>query len=106
MNGFYTTIDDVIVYGYDIVTYIESYVNNGNVTFAGFEVMTKRPLHVVVSYSHRDELFRQQLDVAMKPLVREGAISIWSDHKIMAGSEIDREIQAQLKKQVRQHLRR
>lgn len=60
--------------------------------------MTKRPLHVVVSYSHRDELFRQQLDVAMKPLVREGAISIWSDHKIMAGSEIDREIQAQLKK--------
>jgi len=54
VNGFYTTIDDVIVYGYDIVTYLESYVNNGNVTFAGFEVMAKneiKGLMITSSYS-------------------------------------------------------
>jgi TIR domain len=60
--------------------------------------MTKKPLNVVVSYSHKDEAFRQQLETALKPLVREGLISLWSDHRINAGSEIDHEIQLQLKK--------
>ncbi len=63
-----------------------------------FEVVTKKTLNVVVSYSHKDEAFRQQLEVALKPLVREGSISLWSDHRIDAGSEIDHEIQLQLKK--------
>ena len=43
-GGFYTTIDDVIVYGYDLTTFSESYVNNGDITFAGFEVVLKNKI--------------------------------------------------------------
>ncbi|MBK6526431.1 MAG: TonB-dependent receptor [Crocinitomicaceae bacterium] len=38
VGGFYTRIQDVIVYGYDLGTYTESYVNNGDISYAGAEV--------------------------------------------------------------------
>lgn len=38
VGGFYTRIQDVIVYGYDLGTFTESYVNNGDVSYAGTEV--------------------------------------------------------------------
>lgn len=38
VGGFYTRIQDVIVYGYDLGTFTESYVNNGDISFAGAEV--------------------------------------------------------------------
>lgn len=34
----------------------------------------------------------------LAPLIREGLVAVWSDHKIVAGADIDREIQAQLKR--------
>ncbi|MBI3134310.1 MAG: TonB-dependent receptor plug domain-containing protein [Bacteroidetes bacterium] len=40
LGGFYTSIDDIIVYGYDLTTFTESYVNNGNITLGGAELFT------------------------------------------------------------------
>lgn len=39
INAFHTEVQDIIVYGYDIGNKVESYVNEGNITFAGYEVM-------------------------------------------------------------------
>jgi outer membrane receptor for ferrienterochelin and colicin len=38
VGAFYTRIQDVIVYGYDLGTYTESYVNNGDISYAGTEI--------------------------------------------------------------------
>lgn len=56
------------------------------------------PVRVVVSYSHSDETRRQELMTMLAPLVREGLISLWTDHKILAGKNLDVEIQSQLKR--------
>lgn len=55
------------------------------------------PLKVLISYSHHDEARRVQLLTMLAPLVREGLLSIWSDHKIPAGANIDHAVQEQLK---------
>jgi hypothetical protein len=44
------------------------------------------------SYSHKDELLRDELEVHLAMLKREGAIQAWHDRKIPAGDEIDRTI--------------
>ena len=48
------------------------------------------------SYSHRDEDLRDQLEVHLAMLKREGAIESWHDRKIPAGDEFDRTIDAKL----------
>jgi internalin A len=42
---------------------------------------------VFVSYSHKDEKFRAELDTHLKLLQREGLLSTWNDRKIMPGEE-------------------
>lgn len=42
-------------------------------------------LKVFVSYSHKDENLRAELDTHLAPLVREGLLSIWHDRKICPG---------------------
>lgn len=85
VNGFYTTIDDVIVYGYDIETYLESYVNNGNVTFAGFEVMTKnviKDLSITSSYSFYEVISSDETDfLADTSNLKAGALAM-PKHKL------------------------
>jgi hypothetical protein len=49
-----------------------------------------------VSYSHRDEEMRDQLDVHLAMLKREGLIEAWHDRQIPAGSEIDSHIDDKL----------
>lgn len=44
------------------------------------------------SYSHKDEPLRDELEVHLAMLKREGAIQAWHDRKIVAGDEIDRAI--------------
>ena len=54
-NVFLTTIDNVIVYGYDLTNKIESYVNNGSITTRGIEVLFNSklgPLTIKTSYSN------------------------------------------------------
>lgn len=47
---------------------------------------------VFISYSHKDEALRAELDTHLALLRREGAIDVWSDHRIAAGSELDASI--------------
>jgi hypothetical protein len=51
---------------------------------------------VFISYSHHDEEFRQQLEVHLAALKRQGAIDLWHDRRIPPGGEIDDAIDAKL----------
>jgi len=53
-------------------------------------------LRVFVSYSHKDERYRQRLEISLAPLQRSDLISIWHDRKILPGDEWDREIDKNL----------
>lgn len=44
------------------------------------------------SYSHRDEDLRNELEVHLAPLKRQGLISVWHDRRIDAGGDIHGEI--------------
>jgi internalin A len=45
------------------------------------------PLRVFISYSHKDETLRADLETHLKLLQRQGLISVWTDRKIGAGEE-------------------
>jgi hypothetical protein len=47
---------------------------------------------VFVSYSHKEDRYRERLDVALAQLRRDARISIWHDGMILPGQEWDREI--------------
>jgi hypothetical protein len=49
-----------------------------------------------VSYSQRDERYRERLDIALVQLRRNKLISVWHDRKILPGQEWDREIDKNL----------
>ena len=49
-----------------------------------------------VSYSHKDERYRQRLDISLKQLQRDKLISVWHDRTILPGQEWDREIDENL----------
>lgn len=51
---------------------------------------------VFVSYSHKDDRYRDELDKALVQLQRNGQISIWYDRKIQAGQKWDQEIDRNL----------
>lgn len=51
---------------------------------------------IFVSYSHKDEQFREELEVHLAMLKREGAIDVWHDRRIVAGSEINSTIDVEL----------
>jgi hypothetical protein len=55
-----------------------------------------RPLRVMYSYSHQDEVFKDELHTALAALRREGAIDVWQDRQILPGSEFDKDIAAAL----------
>ncbi|MEM1150730.1 MAG: toll/interleukin-1 receptor domain-containing protein [Pseudomonadota bacterium] len=48
------------------------------------------------SYSHKDETLRDQFEVHLAMLKREGLIEAWHDRRIVAGSELDFAIRAEL----------
>lgn len=52
--------------------------------------------NVFFSYTHKDEALRDELEVHLAMLKREGAISAWHDRKILAGDELDGQIHARL----------
>jgi hypothetical protein len=41
------------------------------------------------SYSHRDEAFRDELEIHLSALKRQGVIETWHDRRIGAGKEFD-----------------
>lgn len=54
-------------------------------------------IKLFISYSHRDEQYRRELDNHLAGLQRRGIISTWHDRKIQPGQEIDRQISTELK---------
>lgn len=55
-----------------------------------------RAARVFISYSHKDDLLREELETHLKLLERQGKISTWSDRKLMAGDSGGEKIDAQL----------
>lgn len=51
---------------------------------------------VVLSYAHRDERLRVELDKHLSPLRRSALIETWNDRKIPPGAELDAEIDQRL----------
>jgi len=58
--------------------------------------LSRGRVRVFLSYSHRDERLRQELEKHLAPLRRGGLIADWHDGKILAGTECDREINRHL----------
>jgi len=53
-------------------------------------------LNLFFSYAHEDEDLRDQLEIHLTSLKREGIISTWHDRRIVAGEPLDGEISAYL----------
>ena len=53
-------------------------------------------LNLFFSYAHEDEDLRDQLEVHLTSLKREGIIATWHDRRIVAGAPLDGEISAYL----------
>src|SRR5690625_7722823 len=51
---------------------------------------------IFMSYSHKDESLRDELETHLSLLKRQGLISTWHDRKILAGDEIGSEIDENL----------
>jgi hypothetical protein len=49
-------------------------------------------IEVFISYSHKDENLREELEKHLKVLQRQGVIKSWSDRNIPAGSEWEKQI--------------
>ena len=53
---------------------------------------------VFFSYSHRDEALRNELEIHLSALKRQGLIDTWHDRRIGAGKEVDHSISEHLEK--------
>jgi predicted nucleotide-binding protein len=51
---------------------------------------------VFISYSHKDDKFRAELETHLKPHFRAGSITGWSDRQIVPGSHWFKEIESAL----------
>ncbi|MCS5693651.1 toll/interleukin-1 receptor domain-containing protein [Cyanobium sp. FGCU-6] len=54
------------------------------------------PLKVFISYSHRDDSWREQLEAHLSLLRRQGILELWSDRRLIAGDSWDQEISSAL----------
>lgn len=54
------------------------------------------PLAVFISYSHQDEALKEELEVHLSTLKRQGKITPWQDRTLEAGTEWDPQIKAAL----------
>ena len=55
-------------------------------------------IEVFFSYSHKDENLREELEKHLKVLQRQGVIKSWSDRRIFAGSEWEKQIHLNLQR--------
>lgn len=56
------------------------------------------PKRVFLSYSHKDEKYKEQLDNHLSALKRSGKIETWNDRKIDGGSDWDKTIKENMEK--------
>lgn len=55
---------------------------------------TTRRVNVFVSYSHKDERLREEVEKHLSALRRSKSIGIWNDHRISPGNEVDAQVAA------------
>ncbi len=55
-----------------------------------------KPIHLFISYSHKDQKHREQLETALALLHREGKVHTWHDRLIAPGTEWGKDIDANL----------
>ncbi|MFC5848571.1 TIR domain-containing protein [Deinococcus petrolearius] len=55
-------------------------------------IATGEKVKIFISYTHRDEEYRNELVAHLALLSRQELVESWYDHKILAGSEIDADI--------------
>lgn len=60
--------------------------------------MAALPLSVFISYSHKDEELKEELEVHLSTLIRQEKIAPWQDRTLEAGTKWDPEIKAALEK--------
>lgn len=58
----------------------------------------RKPLRLFYSYSHKDEIFREELETHLKLFQRQGLIESWHDRRIEAGEKWEGEIDGNLKR--------
>src|SRR5262245_65553890 len=58
--------------------------------------MEDEAIKLFFSYSHKDEILRNELVNHLRILTREGIIASWDDRKVLPGDEWDHQIHAQL----------
>lgn len=51
---------------------------------------------VFLSYSHKDEVLRNQLETHLAMLKRQGVVSVWHDRRLIAGDNVDQGIAKEL----------
>jgi internalin A len=62
----------------------------------GREEREDRGLRVFVSYAHKDEVLRAELDTHLKLMQRQRVIDIWHDRRIPPGDEWEKQIDEEL----------
>ena len=65
-------------------------------TVKGVRDMEDEAIKLFFSYSHKDEILRNELVNHLRILTREGVIASWDDRKILPGDEWDHQIHARL----------
>jgi hypothetical protein len=53
-------------------------------------------VEVFISYSHKDEKLRREMEVHLSLLKREGLVSAWHDRQIGAGQDFNEEIRKRI----------
>ena len=60
--------------------------------------MNEKGISVFISYSHKDERYRESLEAHMSILSRQGKVSTWHDRRINPGQEWENQIDEHIKK--------
>jgi TIR domain len=77
----------------DAVTRVRSMQTLGNdLPSAG----APQPIALFISYSHKDEKWREELQLDLERMQEDGLIDAWYDGKILAGDDFDEEIRRKL----------
>jgi internalin A len=71
---------------------------NGIRPAAALAGRTTQALRAFISYSHKDERLRAELDTHLKLLDRQGLLDVWTDRRITAGTEWKGEIDENLER--------
>jgi TIR domain len=72
-------------------------LSTSTVTGKGVHDMEDESIKLFFSYSHKDEILRNELVNHLRILTRQGVISSWDDRKVLPGDEWDHQIHAQLR---------